>query len=71
MVHLTNELTFDWCSPVNMNKLRQHYLDILCEMADADIMQDICSQLLGKKIKYHKDTNDLSKYLADGEHFLS
>jgi len=59
------------CSPIHMNKLRKHYQDVIIEMTEDNIMESICSQLLGKDIKYKKDTEDLSKYLKTGEYFLS
>ena len=46
--------------PNNLNWVRQHYIDILAELADAEVLSDILSQIHGKKGHYPKLSKNLS-----------
>ena len=44
----------DWrASPNHMQKLRQNYVDILCEIADSNILSDILSEIAGEEIIFN------------------
>ena len=58
-------------SPKYMNKVRQNYIDILCEIADSNLLADILTQITGSKITIEKTINNLSKYIKDSEYALS
>lgn len=58
------------CHANNMNHLRQHYIDIFAEMADADILSDIMSQLHGCKGTYPKLSNTLSSLIRQSNYAL-
>ncbi len=58
------------CHPNNMNHLRQQYINILCDLADSSLLQDLLSQLHGKKVKYQKLSNNLSRYIANSNYAL-
>ena len=60
-----------YTSPNNMNKVRANYLDIMCEIADSNLLESIISELLGTRVKVTKRCNDLSKYMRDAEYPLS
>lgn len=62
----------DWrASPNHMQKLRQNYVDILCEIADSNILSDILSEIAGEEIIFEKLSDDLSTYIRDAEYPLS
>ena len=46
--------------PNNLNHVRQNYIDILAELADAEVLSDLLSQLHGKKGHYPKLSKNLS-----------
>jgi len=58
-------------SPKYMNIVRQNYINILCEIADSNLLADILSEISGKEIIIDKTTNDLSKYIRNAEYTLS
>ena len=58
-------------SPNNMNKVRANYIDIMCEIADSNLLENIISELLGTKVKVTKRSNNLSKYIRESEYALS
>ena len=60
-----------WCSPNHMNKLRQNYIDILCEIADSDMLGDILREITSSTEVLKKYSNDLSKYIRESEYALS
>lgn len=47
------------CHPNHMNRLRECYIEIFAEMAEADILSDIFQQLLGVQGTYQKLSSDL------------
>ncbi len=58
------------CHANNMNHLRQHYINIFCEMADATILDMIFTEIMGADVKYKKLSSDLSKYIAGSNYSL-
>lgn len=67
-----------FCSPNHCNELRQNYIDILCDIADSNLLGDILGQILGYEIDYDKYeidydkyTDDLSYYIKESEYALS
>jgi hypothetical protein len=58
-------------SPNHMNKVRQNYIDILCELADMDLLGSILSEISGEPIEVSKDINNLSDYIRESEYPLS
>lgn len=59
------------CHPNNMNHLRQHYINILAELADSVIIDDILSQLHGKPGNFPKLSNNLSDCIRHSNYALS
>jgi len=59
------------CHPNNLNHLRQHYLNLLCELSKSTVLDDIFSHLYGKKITYQKISSDLSKKITHSNYALS
>ena len=57
--------------PTYGNKVRQNYIDILCEIADSNLLAEILSQITGSKVTIDKTTNDLSKYIRESDYALS
>lgn len=58
------------CSPVNMNHLRQHYIDVFAEIADSRILEDILSQIHGMPGSYTKLSNNLSTLIRGSNYAL-
>lgn len=59
------------CHPNNMNYLRDHYRNILAELADSELLADLLSQLKGSEGSYQKLTPDLSKHILQSNYALS
>lgn len=57
-----------FCSPNWMNELRQHYLDIMCWIADSNLMQDIISEILETPVVYTKNSDNLSEAMRGAEY---
>lgn len=55
-------------SPNNLNHVRQHYNNIMAEMADSTILDDILSTIHGTQGTYQKLSNDLSTYIRKAEY---
>lgn len=60
-----------WASPNHMQKVRQNYVDILCEIADMSLLQDILNQITSSNGSLDKATKDLSKCIAEANYALS
>jgi hypothetical protein len=60
-----------YASPNHMNKVRQNYVDIMMDLADSNLMEDILSELAGKKVTFIKREEGVSKYIKDSEYALS
>ena len=58
------------CSPVNMNHLRQHYIDIFAELADSNVLSDILSQIIGMPATWHKKSQNLSDLIKGSNYAL-
>ena len=58
------------CHPNNMNHLRQHYINIMAELSEADVLSDILSQIHGVKGSYPKRSNDLGKLIRASNYAL-
>lgn len=58
------------CHANNMNRLRYHYKEIMADLADSEILSDIFSQLLGKKVTYVKKSNNLSEKIRQSNYGL-
>lgn len=59
------------CHPNNMNHLRQHYINVLAELADSDLLSDILSQIHGKKGTFRKLSTNLSALIRQSNYALS
>lgn len=59
------------CIPTYMNIVRQLYKDILCEIADSNLLADILSEISGTKVIIEKSIEGLSGYMRDAEYHLS
>lgn len=57
--------------PNYINHMRQHYINILAELADSVIVSDILSQLHGRPGTFTKLSNDLSKHIRNSNYALS
>jgi len=58
------------CSPVNMNHLRQHYIDVFAELAESEMLSDILSQIHGKQGTFPKLSNDLGERIRQSNYAL-
>ena len=58
------------CLPNYGNDIRQQYINILMQLADADMLSYLLSKILGKEIKVAKLTNNLSKLIAQSEYAI-
>lgn len=68
LAHIHDAFTF---SPKYGNKVRQNYKDILCEIADMDLLASILSDISGQKIEIDKTIDNLSEYIKESEYPLS
>ena len=59
-----------FCSPNHMQKMREHYLDIMIYIAESNMLEDILSQILGYQITYHKRSNDLADAMRGAEYAI-
>lgn len=57
--------------PNYINHMRKHYINILAELADSDIITDILNQLHGTPGSFTKLSNDLSKHIRNANYALS
>lgn len=57
--------------PNNMNHVRQHYIDVLAELADSTVIEDILNQLTNSNGTYTKLSSGLSDYIKDSNYALS
>lgn len=58
------------CHANNMNQLRYHYKEIMADLADSEILSDIFSQLMGKKVTYVKKSNNLAEKIRQSNYGL-
>lgn len=58
------------CHPNNMNQLRQQYINIMAELAEAKVLDDILSHIHGKPCYYRKLTNNLGDLIRGSNYAL-
>lgn len=58
------------CSPVNMNHLRQHYIDIFAELAESETLSDLLSQIHGRQDTWTKLSAHLGDLIRGGNYAL-
>lgn len=58
------------CSPVNMNALRQHYIDIFAQLAESNVLEDILTQIHGMPCRYTKLSDDLGDLIRNSSYAL-
>ena len=58
------------CLPNYGNDIRQQYINILMQLADADMLSYLLSKILRKEIKVAKLTNNLSELIAQSEYAI-
>ena len=68
LAHIHDAFTF---SPKYGNLVRQNYIDILCELADMDLLANILSDITGEEIHIKKTIDNLSDYIREAEYPLS
>lgn len=56
-----------WTLPSNLPAMKQHFKDIMQEIADSNLLSDILSQIADRTIKFKK----LGNLTCDGEYMLS
>jgi len=59
------------CHANNMNHLRQHYINILAELAESNVLSDILSQLYGIPGHADKLSNNLGQLIRGSNYALS
>lgn len=60
-----------YARPQHMGAVRQCYQKILMELADSDLLQNLCRQITGQKINIRKLSSRLSREIAKADYFLS
>lgn len=55
----------------NLNAVRQHYINIFAELAESNVLEDILSQIHGKKGTYKKLSNNLGDLIRESNYALS
>ena len=58
-------------SPVHMDNVRFNYIDIMCELADMDLLGSILSEITGQELVMKKGIENLSDYIRESEYMLS
>jgi hypothetical protein len=58
------------CHANNMNALRQHYNDILADLASSTVLDAILSQIHGQKGTVTKRSNDLGSKIRNANYAL-
>lgn len=60
------------CHPNNMNRLRYHYVQIMAELAESNMMASIIGQIRNDpKFNYQKFSTNLGEEIRKSEYFLS
>lgn len=60
-----------WCSPNHMNDMRLHYMEILRDIANSNLLQDIINEIRGTNGTLLKDSYDLGDLIMESEYSLS
>ena len=58
------------CHPNHMNVLRKQYVNMLCALADANVVQDLLSQIHGVPGVYKKSSENLSDLIKESNYAL-
>lgn len=58
-------------SPVNLNYMRQHYINIFAELAESNLLSDLLSQIHGTKGEFIKLSKDLPAMIRQSNYMLS
>ena len=59
------------CHANNMNYLRGHYINVLCDIAEGTILDAVFTDLFGKPVTYRKLSNDLSEHIVHSNYALT
>jgi len=59
------------CHPNYAEQMKQVYREILSEIADSDLLNDICSQIIGRDAEISIDDEGLSQMILQSEYALS
>ena len=59
------------CHPNNMNHLRNHYRNILADLADGDYLSHVFSEIHGREGQYLKRSDDLGDLIRKSNYALS
>lgn len=59
------------CLASYVNTMRKHYIDILAEIAESDLLSQILSEILGYEVEYEKKSNNLADLIREAEYPLS
>lgn len=57
--------------PNHMNRVRQWYRECVAEVAEMNLVENICSQIAGRHISFKKFSNNLAKDILNSEYALS
>lgn len=57
--------------PNNLNHVRQHYIDIMAEIADSNVLDDLLSQVYGTPGHFQKLSNSLGQLIRGSNYALS
>lgn len=61
-----------WTYPGDMNVVRRHFIGVLTEIADSNLLQDILKQITGETdFEIDKDSDDLADDIRQSEYALS
>jgi hypothetical protein len=58
-------------SPMWMNNVRSNYIDIMCDLADMDLLGSILSEVTGQELVMKKGIENLSDYIRESDYMLS
>lgn len=59
------------CLPGNATHMRQHYANIMADLADSEVLSDIFTQMHGTPIQYKKLSNNLGDLIRISEYAIS
>lgn len=61
-----------WASPNFMQNVRENYRDVLCSIADGNLLQDVLREITGNpELVYNKMSNSLSSWIKKSDYALS
>ncbi|AUR93635.1 hypothetical protein NVP1188A_67 [Vibrio phage 1.188.A._10N.286.51.A6] len=59
------------CLPNFVGHMKQHYINIMAEIADGELASQICSTIVGEQVIIDKISPDLSKEILRGDYAIS